>query len=47
VFLKLNGARPAPDSEEWEALIMDVASGALSRAETAKRLRAQVGAQAE
>jgi death-on-curing protein len=39
VFLQLNGLEPAPDSEQWENLALDVASGKLSRDETTKRLR--------
>jgi len=39
VFLQLNGLEPAPDSEQWEALTLDVAAGKLSRDETTKRLR--------
>ncbi len=40
VFLQLNGYRPAPDSEDWEALTLAVAAGSLTRAETTERLRA-------
>jgi len=39
VFLQLNGLEPAPDSEQWESLTLDVAAGKLSRDETTKRLR--------
>jgi death-on-curing protein len=39
VFLQLNGLEPAPDSEQWENLTLDVAAGKLSRDETTKRLR--------
>jgi len=39
VFLKLNGARPAPDSGEWESLTMAVADGSISRQEATERLR--------
>ena len=44
VFLKLNGATPAPDSNDWESLTMDVAAGKLDRAETTARLRTLVDA---
>lgn len=40
VFLRLNGYRPAPDSEDWEVLTLAVAAGSLTRAETTERLRA-------
>lgn len=46
VFLKLNGARPASDSEDWESLTLDVAAGKLSRLEATERLRALVEAEA-
>jgi death-on-curing protein len=39
VFLRLNGAEPAPDGPEWEELTMDIAAGRLDRPETTKRLR--------
>lgn len=39
VFLQLNGYTPAPDGEVWESLTLDVAAGALSRAEATERLR--------
>lgn len=39
VFLKLNGASPTPDSEEWEILVLEVANGRLSREQTTARLR--------
>jgi len=39
VFLQLNGLEPAPDSEQWETLTLDVDAGKLSRHETTKRLR--------
>jgi death-on-curing protein len=39
VFLQLNGLEPAPDSQQWEFLTLDVAAGKLSRDETTKRLR--------
>ncbi len=40
VFLRLNGVEPAPDSEQWEQLIVDVAASSLDREGTTKRLRA-------
>lgn len=40
VFLRLNGVEPAPDSEKWESLLLDVASSKLDRGSTTKRLRA-------
>lgn len=44
VFLKLNGAKPAPDSDDWEALTLDVAGGRIDRATTTARLRELVEA---
>ena len=40
VFLRLNGIKPAPDGEKWEALVLDVASSRLERDGTTKRLKA-------
>jgi len=39
VFLKINGARPSPDSREWESLTMAVADGSISRVEATEKLR--------
>ena len=39
VFLRLNGLEPAPDSDHWEALLLDVASSKLDREATTRRLR--------
>ena len=39
VFLRLNGIEPEPDSPEWENLALAVASGAMDRDETTRRLR--------
>ena len=39
VFLRLNGIEPAPDSEAWEALVLDVAASKLDREQTTARLR--------
>ena len=39
VFLRLNGFRPAADSEKWEELVLDVASGKIDREQTTRRLR--------
>ena len=39
VFLRLNGIEPAPDSEQWEKLMLDVAGSELDRDQTTKRLR--------
>jgi death-on-curing protein len=39
VFLRLNGVEPAPDSEAWERLVLDVASSKLERDQTTQRLR--------
>jgi death-on-curing protein len=39
VFLRLNEIEPAPDSDEWERLVLDVASSKLDRGETTRRLR--------
>jgi death-on-curing protein len=42
VFLRLNEIEPAPDSDEWERLVLDVASSKLDRDETTRRLRKRV-----
>ncbi len=39
VFLRLNGIEPAPDNNDWEKLMLDVASGHLARDTTTKGLR--------
>ena len=39
VFLRLNGIEPAPDSEAWEALVVDVAASKLDREQATARLR--------
>jgi death-on-curing protein len=39
VFLRLNGMEPAPDSEKWERLVLDVAASKLDRDQTTQRLR--------
>jgi len=39
VFLRLNGIEPAPDSDRWEQLVLEVASSRLDRDETTRRLR--------
>jgi death-on-curing protein len=39
VFLKINGYRTAPDSEDWENLTLAVAAGLLSREEITATLR--------
>ena len=39
VFLRLNGIEPAPDSNDWEALMLDVASSRLDRDQTTARLK--------
>ena len=39
VFLRLNGVEPAPDSEAWERLVLDVASSKLEREQATQRLR--------
>jgi death on curing protein len=39
VFLRLNSVEPAPDSEAWERLVLDVASSKLEREQTTQRLR--------
>ncbi len=42
VFLRLNGVEPAPDSDAWESLILEVASSKHDRQQTTERLRALV-----
>ena len=42
VFLRLNGIEPAPDSDTWESLMLDVASSQLDRLQTTERLRALI-----
>ena len=39
VFLRLNGIEPAPDSDQWEQLVLDVASSKIDRDATTQRLR--------
>jgi death-on-curing protein len=39
VFLRLNGIEPAPDSDEWEEFVLDVAASKLDRDATTRRLR--------
>ncbi|HEY1172400.1 MAG TPA: type II toxin-antitoxin system death-on-curing family toxin [Verrucomicrobiae bacterium] len=39
VFLRLNEVEPAPDSDEWETLVLDVAASRIDRDETTRRLR--------
>jgi death-on-curing protein len=39
VLLRLNEIEPARDSDEWERLVLDVASSKLDRDETTRRLR--------
>jgi len=39
VFLRLNRIDPAPDSERWERLMLDMAASKIDRQETAERLR--------
>lgn len=39
VFLRLNGVEPAPDSDEWENLMLDVAASRLDRDQTTAHLR--------
>ena len=38
-FLKLNGFKPRLDGDEWEELVLDVASSKLDRQQTTDRLR--------
>jgi death-on-curing protein len=42
VFLRLNGAKPAPDGPEWEELTLAVAASVIDRDETTDKLRALV-----
>lgn len=42
LFLRLNQLEPAPDSLDWEQLVLDVAASKLDRDATTKRLRALV-----
>lgn len=39
VFLRLNGAKPKPDSAEWEELTLAVAASVIDRDEATERLR--------
>ena len=39
VFLHLNGMKTAPDGEDWERLVLDVAASKLDREKTTERLR--------
>lgn len=38
VFLRLNGVEPLPDSDEWEALVLDVAASRIDREQATARL---------
>ncbi len=38
VLLRLNGIEPSPDSDAWEALVLDVAASRLDREQTTARL---------
>ena len=40
VFLRLNGIEPAPDSDKWEPLVLDVAGSGLDRDGTTNRFKA-------
>jgi len=42
VFLRLNDLEPLPDSEDWEALTLGVASGELTRDAATEKLRTLV-----
>ena len=44
VYLRLNGVEPSADSDEWERLVLDVASSSLDRDATTARLRSLVPA---
>lgn len=39
LFLRLNGLAPAPDGDDWENLVLDVAASRLDRDATTTRLR--------
>jgi death-on-curing protein len=39
VFLRLNRVEPAPDSADWEALMLDVAASRIDREQTTTRLK--------
>jgi len=39
VFLRLNGVEPKPDGQEWEELVLAIASGSLDREQATIRLR--------
>jgi death on curing protein len=40
VFLRLNGAKPAPDGSDWEELTLAVAASVNDRDQTTQKLRA-------
>jgi death-on-curing protein len=42
VFLRLNGAKPAPDNPKWEELTLAVAASVIDRDEATAKLRALV-----
>ncbi len=44
VFLRMNGLSPMPDAPEWEALVLDLAAGKITREATTERLRSLVEA---
>lgn len=39
VFLRLNGIEPSPDSDQWEALVLDVGASRIDREQATIRLR--------
>ena len=39
VFLRLNGFKPAADSDAWEQLVLDVAASKIDREQATRRLR--------
>ena len=39
VFLRLNGFDPAADGDDWQRLVLDVASAKIDREQTTRRLR--------
>jgi prophage maintenance system killer protein len=39
VFFRLNGIEPKPDGQEWEELVLAIASDNLDREQTTMRLR--------
>ena len=47
VYLRLNGIEPAPDSDDWELLVLDVAGSGIDRESTTASLRKLLASRTE